>query len=95
MWVPIRNTWRALRGRSRWEQDLDEELRLHVQLRADDLVRSGLAPDAAGPHRIFVSEARRLVPGTEGRINCRAERTRFRSVPAGAASVCFRQTCKI
>ena len=33
--------------RGRLETELDEELRAHVQLRADDLQRHGLAPDAA------------------------------------------------
>ena len=38
----IQNTWRALTGRSNWERDLDDELRLHVDLRAADLIRSGV-----------------------------------------------------
>jgi predicted permease len=38
---------RAFFRRRAWEQDLDDELRLHVELRAADLTRSGLAQDAA------------------------------------------------
>ena len=43
----IRTTWRALRGRLNWERELDDELRLHVELRTADLIRSGVAPGAA------------------------------------------------
>lgn len=38
----IRKTWSALRGREAWESELEEELRSHVQLRADHLARSGM-----------------------------------------------------
>ncbi len=38
---------RALFRRREWEQDLDEELRLHIELRARDLERSGLSKDSA------------------------------------------------
>ncbi len=47
MFERLRNTWRALRGRGRWENDLDEELRAHVEHRAADLMRAGAAPEAA------------------------------------------------
>ncbi len=40
----ILKTVRALRHRNQFEQDLDAELRHHVDLRAADLERSGLSP---------------------------------------------------
>src|SRR5579872_2754587 len=39
----IRTTWQALTRRVKWERELDEELRLHVELRADALIESGMA----------------------------------------------------
>ena len=47
MLARIRTTWRALTRRLTWERDLDEEIRLHMQLRAEDLTRAGLAPTDA------------------------------------------------
>jgi predicted permease len=44
---PIRSTLRAIFGRSRWERDLDEELRSHVEHRAADLIRGGQSPGDA------------------------------------------------
>jgi len=43
----IRGLISAIFHRSRAESDLDEELRAHVQHRADDLERSGLSPEDA------------------------------------------------
>ena len=43
----LRKTWLALRGRERWETDLDDELRSHVEHRAADLARRGIAPAEA------------------------------------------------
>ena len=43
MLARLRTTWQALRRRSGWERDLDDELRLHVELRAEDLKRSGVS----------------------------------------------------
>ena len=43
----VRSTLRAIFGRRRWERDLDEELRSHIEHRAADLVRAGLAPHEA------------------------------------------------
>jgi hypothetical protein len=43
----MRTTWRALVRRVRWEKDLDKELRLHVEFRAEDLRRAGLEPPEA------------------------------------------------
>ena len=42
-----RSLWRGVRRRSDLESDMDEEFRAHIELRASDLVRSGMAPDAA------------------------------------------------
>jgi predicted permease len=47
VFASLRNAWRALRGRARWENDLDEELRSHLEHRAADLARDGLAPSEA------------------------------------------------
>jgi putative ABC transport system permease protein len=38
----LRSLWRVLRRRSVFERDMDDELRFHLESRADDLVRSGL-----------------------------------------------------
>lgn len=38
---------RALLGRNKFEQDLDDELRLHIELRAADLMRAGQTKDNA------------------------------------------------
>jgi hypothetical protein len=35
--------WRGIFGRTRWERDLDDEFSDHLQRRADDLMRGGLA----------------------------------------------------
>ena len=43
----IRSAWRVLRGRGRFESDMDAEFHAHMALRAADLERSGLAPDDA------------------------------------------------
>ncbi|MGH7577057.1 MAG: permease prefix domain 1-containing protein [Longimicrobiales bacterium] len=39
----MRSLWRGLRRRSDVEADMDDEFRLHVDLRAQDIVRSGLS----------------------------------------------------
>ena len=43
----VRSLWRGLRRRSDVEAEMDEEFRLHLELRAEDLVRSGLSPAEA------------------------------------------------
>ncbi|HEV3458711.1 MAG TPA: ABC transporter permease [Thermoanaerobaculia bacterium] len=43
----MRSTLGAVRRRGKWESELDEELRGHLELRAADLVRGGLTPAAA------------------------------------------------
>jgi macrolide transport system ATP-binding/permease protein len=39
--------WRSLGHRARFESELDDEMRAHIEARADDLVRSGLPRDEA------------------------------------------------
>lgn len=41
-WSRIRSLTRALLRRSRMEHDMDSELRFHIEVRAEDLVRSGV-----------------------------------------------------
>ncbi|MEX2570504.1 MAG: ABC transporter permease [Gemmatimonadota bacterium] len=43
----IRSLWRSLRGHSDLQAEMAEEFRLHVDLRADDLVRDGMSPAEA------------------------------------------------
>ena len=43
----LRSIWRGLRRRPDVETEMNEEFRVHVELRARDLERSGLAPAAA------------------------------------------------
>jgi len=43
----MRSLWRGLRRRTDVEAEMTEEFRLHLQLRAADLVRSGLSPAEA------------------------------------------------
>lgn len=47
MFPRLRSFARALLGRSRFEADMQEELRFHLQARTEDLVRSGLSPAEA------------------------------------------------
>jgi predicted permease len=62
----------ALFQRSRMDADMDEELRSHVQHRADDLELSGLSPDEAlrrariefGGHARYAEESREAAGGT-------------------------------
>jgi predicted permease len=42
-----RSFWRTVWGRRRFEDELDEELRFHLEARAADLVRDGVAPGEA------------------------------------------------
>src|SRR5437868_3404430 len=49
----IRSFWRAFRHRSTFERGMDEELRFHLDARASELVKRGLAPaDAARQARL-------------------------------------------
>jgi predicted permease len=42
-----RSLWRTLRDRAGFEEELGEELRLHLELRAEDLIEAGLPPAEA------------------------------------------------
>ena len=43
----VRRLFRLATGRSTAEEDLKEELRLHLQLAAEELIEQGMAPEAA------------------------------------------------
>jgi len=47
MFVRTRSTWRAVTRRAAWEQDLEEELRSHMECRAEELMRAGLTREEA------------------------------------------------
>jgi len=56
---PLRSTLRAIFGRTRWERDLDDELRSHLEHRAADLIRAGHSPrDAERQARLELGSAR-------------------------------------
>jgi predicted permease len=44
----LRSVWRVLRRPQSVDAEMQEEFRLHIELRTRDLVRSGLAPEEAG-----------------------------------------------
>ncbi len=43
----VGSLWRGLTRRSSFEAEMDEEFRLHLELRTEDLIRSGLSPAEA------------------------------------------------
>ena len=47
MFVKLRSFWHALWKRSEQEQDLDDEIRFHIEARAEDLTRKGLPREQA------------------------------------------------
>ena len=47
MMARIRDSLRLLLGRARFEREMDEEMRGHIAMVADDLVRQGVAPAEA------------------------------------------------
>ena len=47
MFARIRSVWRAVTRRTAWEQDLNEELRSHIEYRIEDLMRAGLIREEA------------------------------------------------
>jgi predicted permease len=54
----VRSLWQGVRRRPDVEAEMDEEFRLHVELRAADLVKSGLQPnDAVRPARLEFGSA--------------------------------------
>jgi putative ABC transport system permease protein len=59
----VRRAFRlALRRRDRWEREVEDEIKLHLSLRAEQLVAQGATPDEA-----FREAARRFGPLTESR----------------------------
>jgi hypothetical protein len=52
MFTRLRSLWRALIDRPRFERDMNEEFRVHLEQRTDDLVRLGM------PRREAVRRAR-------------------------------------
>jgi hypothetical protein len=42
-----RSLWRGIRRRSEVEAEVAEEFRLHIEMRAEDLIRRGLEPAEA------------------------------------------------
>jgi predicted permease len=71
MFARLRSLWQSLWHRAQFENELDEEMRAHMEARTDDLVRSGLARDEATrrariefgcveAHQDGVRESRRL-----------------------------------
>jgi predicted permease len=53
LWSRFRSWMRAILGRARMEREMDAELRFHVEVRAEDLVRSGVPrPEALRRARI-------------------------------------------
>jgi putative ABC transport system permease protein len=47
LWSKVRSWWSATRGRSNMEQEMDAELRFHIEVFAEDLVRSGESREEA------------------------------------------------
>ena len=47
MLARLRSIWRVVRTRSRFEHDMDEELRFHLDRRVEDLVRGGMPEERA------------------------------------------------
>jgi predicted permease len=47
MFARLRSAWRVVTRRAAWEQDLEEELREHVECRTEDLMRAGLTREEA------------------------------------------------
>jgi predicted permease len=47
MFSRLRSFWQTIWSRSRFERDLDDEMRFHLEARMEDLVRSGLSREEA------------------------------------------------
>src|SRR5438046_8953824 len=47
MFAQLQSLWKALWNRSQMESELDDEMRFHVESRAQDLLRSGLSREDA------------------------------------------------
>jgi predicted permease len=57
-----RALWLALRRRDRWEREVEEEIKLHLMMRAEQLVANGHTPDDA-----YAEAVRRFGPLSESR----------------------------
>jgi putative ABC transport system permease protein len=69
MWNRIRSWWRAVAQRSRLENEMDAELRFHIEAFAEDLIRSGV------PHQEALRRARIEFGGIErAKEECRDAR---------------------
>jgi len=58
----LRSWWRALTHRDQTSRDLSEELQFHIDTRAEDLIRNGMAPEQAA-HQARIEMGR---PSTQG-----------------------------
>jgi macrolide transport system ATP-binding/permease protein len=47
MFARLHSIWRSLRHRSRFEGELDDEMRFHLEARAEDLMRAGMSREEA------------------------------------------------
>ena len=56
----LRSLWRGLRRREAIEAEMQEEFRLHIELRAEDLVRAGLGPDEALRRQVMAENPKAL-----------------------------------
>lgn len=79
LFARVRSLWHGVRRRPDVEADMDEEFRLHLELRAADLARSGLAPnDALRQARLeFGSAGRYKDEGLASRGLRRVDAVRF------------------
>lgn len=59
LFARVRSLWGGIRQRTELETEMNEEFRLHLELRAAELVRTGLSPSAA------LRQARREFGSTE------------------------------
>src|SRR5260221_12429198 len=50
MFPKLRSLWYTIWNRSRFERDLDDEMRFHLEARMDDLARYGLSREKARHH---------------------------------------------
>jgi len=51
MFPRLRSFWPTIWNRSRFERDLDDEMRFHLEARMEDLVRKGVPRDEAWRRR--------------------------------------------
>jgi putative ABC transport system permease protein len=80
----VRRAFRlALRRRDRWEREVEEEIKLHLALRAEQLVAQGFSPDAASAEAIRrfgpLDDARARLIDSAGHREEQMQRTEFLS----------------